>query len=346
MNTFEHVTVILAIVAGNMLSGQEVQLADPNPPPSAHHKEVFWNAMKLRLELTLDRTSYLRGETLWAYTAVWNPTTEPLEVFTPRSQTGLGLLHWADRFNTGTEGWEPATPDNFDQAEVNWEAPTITLGPGQRIEHRFIPHLFPCPGCERRFAVYGPTDELSPRYLLRYCCAGLPPTCAEAEYSVVDAAVVQVGSVKLKRTADVTDPATGETKHYPLYAYGMILQSGQTRYITLSRRTAGGADLPIGTNEKLGLLLNYVTPYDRLAEGASDAADLKIVEDAAENITVSWRQNFRTVDSLTCWDNRSAKVDKNRSTAPIMGGGGMCKVPLEYPPPYTPPPPPPPPEDM
>src|ERR1700753_344911 len=81
------------------------QDADSNPAPDARHQQIFVNGLQVKLNVTLDRQTYLPGESVWVTISATNPLTTGIEIFDPQISTGLDLDRWGDSEQTGTLHW-------------------------------------------------------------------------------------------------------------------------------------------------------------------------------------------------------------------------------------------------
>jgi hypothetical protein len=306
-------------ILGGLLRAQEIQLVDPNPAPNEQRKQIFENCRKIKLELALDRQEYLAGETMWVTLSAFNPLAQLIEVFDPLglAMAGLDLDKWGDREALGFEHWERAVPESLFVRYNAWDAPTVTFGPGQKLESRFV--LSRDADCPQRKESY-PADDppvKEGRYRLSYCYVNVFSSCSRVEFTIVEPVVAQSAFVKLKDTYTANDDETGQQKQYPLYLYGFVLASGGKRYIVLGRPPTGSPDIQPSSGGTLNSdILRGGGPYDRIAEAALDAANLALSEDASGNIRVRWDQEFSS--SPGCSPNPhkicTVTVSKDRTT--------------------------------
>ena len=277
-----------AVVLIGSARGQGVDMVDPNPPPSDHLRQVFWNGAKVKLEIALDREDYLSGEVVSVKYGAFNPNAESVEVFDPLVAAGFDLLKWADRFNSGVQGWEPCTSDSLSMVSVHWNAPTVTFGPGQRVEKQVVYSDRHCSQCVALGAADNPPNE-DGKYLLRYCYVERPDTCAKAEFTMAVPTVVASAHTESAEPLRVTGKASGQEKEYPRYFNALIVQSNARRYVVVSRIDAGEFDTQPGPAGKLDAgILGLVEPYDRVAEVSLAVNAIKLAADADDNLTVTW----------------------------------------------------------
>jgi hypothetical protein len=269
---------------------------------------VHENGARVTLHLVLDRQEYLAGEAAWVTRSVFNPNTEAVQVFDPWTAAGSGLLKWGTR----SADWEIATPDSFSMASVDWDAPTVTLGPGQTIERRSVLSSGDCPQCEEVPGVLAEPPDDEGRYMLDYCYWERTDNCASTEFSIVRPLVRQAASVKLNQVyqeVDEDDPTDVTT--YALYAIGLNLESAGRHYIVLGRSTCLKPDVLPG---RTGLSRpRCVAPYDRIAEVGADATALQLSADGDDNLTISWQENNTTTSY--CLDRARSYVQPCGSAA-------------------------------
>ncbi len=277
-----------SVVVAAMLSAWPPMAAQPTPP-NDHLGQVFENAGRLTLEVTLDRQEFLSGESVWVTWAVSNPTTEPLEVFDPQWQAGFNLLKWGHRIAPEMDQWEPCTPDSLGEQGVAWGSPTITLGPGQRVEIRSVFFGGECPGCE---AVIGASKPLpvAGRYIIDYCYVERGDNCAHAEFNIVEPLVRKSAFVRLNAVyRQPPEEGSDEVVESPLYANALLLDSGGKRYVVVARASDLSHEVRIGPAGKLDTAIRgLVEPYDRIAEVNPAVNAIRLTADDQDNLTVSW----------------------------------------------------------
>jgi len=269
-------------------AGQELDLADPNPPPNTHMSQVYRNGSKIKLEVALDRQDYLSGEVVLARFGAFNPDTKPVEVFDPLVAAGFEILKWSDRFNSGAENWEPFNDSLIDGLSIDWNAPTVTLGPGQRVERRVVFSDRACPQCVSLRPAGNPPNA-DGRYRLRYCFPQRFDACAETEFTLAVPTVVASTHIKRVEPLTVASKRTGKEKQYTRYFNALILESNGKRYVVVSRVHRGDFDVEPGPAGKLDAgVLALVEPYDRVAEVGHSVKTITLLGDDRDNLTVTW----------------------------------------------------------
>ncbi|HXN46484.1 MAG TPA: hypothetical protein VN893_07570 [Bryobacteraceae bacterium] len=278
----------MAVALLRPAAGQELDLADPNPPPDTHMSQVYRNGSKIKLEVALDRQDYLSGEVVLARFGAFNPDTKPVEVFDPLAAARFEILKWSDRFNSGAENWEPLDGRLIDALNMDWNAPTVTLGPGQRVERQVAFSDRACPQCISLRPAGNP-PAADGRYRLRYCFPQRFDACAETEFTVAVPTVVASAHVKRAEPLRVTNKRTGQEKQYTRYFNALILESSGRRYVGVSRVHRGDFDVEPGPTGKLDAgVLALVEPYDRVAEVGHSVKAINLVADDRGNLTVTW----------------------------------------------------------
>jgi len=243
--------------------------------------------MKAQLEIRLDRQEYLAGEPARATLSVFNPAPDSLLVLDPFDRRGgcLDLEVWrAEPDPPGLEWWSMSPSGGCE--EPNLGAPTITLGPGQRIEKTIPSEEFD------RTLPATPTSAGRYRIVFGYGRS----FCAHAEFTVVVPVFRGSAAVMLAEPGKMQYAKDGAVTQYSRYIQAFILENEGKRYIGLQRR-------PASFEPKLSVIpdrelnqggVHELGDYDRIAEAGMDASSLQLEADAQENITVTWNESGRT----------------------------------------------------
>jgi hypothetical protein len=278
-------TAVLLAAFGAFVPPAAAQSPDPNrprltPEQVATRSPLLAAVMKVQLEIRLDRQEYLAGESTRATLSAFNPTPEPLLVPDPFDRSYarcLDLEVWRDV--TGSQWWS-RSPEGGCEG-LNLGAPTVVLGPGQRIE-KTIPSA--------DFAWTLPPPAISAgRYRIVFGYG--PSFCARAEFTVVEPVFRGSAAVMLAEPNRVTNPRTGVETQYPRYIHAFLLEYDGKRYIGLARKERG-PDLYLNLDHALDNgSANQIRGFDRIAEAGMDANSLQLEADAQENIIVTWNES-------------------------------------------------------
>ena len=272
------------LIAGAALPaviGQEkaLVLGPQSLVPNAHVQQVHANTGLIRVEVTLDRDIYLRGEVMHLTMTVSNPTSETLEVFDPAA-TVWDFLHWGSRSLSPFANWEQLQGEPPSDQDPNWSASTVWLLPGQRIERQVI---------GRGPAVGDGALQQSDRFMVYYGYLDWLSHAGQAAFRVVQPRVVAASPVRLQNLKQQSDGSTGDVKETPRYTYGAVLEANQKRYIVVSRNWTSAPDLRLVTGAKLDTgIAGYLEPYDRVAEVSREVQSVSLEANSDDNVVVHW----------------------------------------------------------
>lgn len=267
-------------------------------PPDERRLRAFENGRRIRMEITLDRLEYLGGESMWADLVAFNPEAEPVEVFDPSSPEAAGMEFHG--WHPDQQAWVDTAPDPALSVPINWEAPIRTLGPGERVAQRFLVSYSRCPECGSFASILPP--YASGRYEAIYCYILSGIGCGRYEFTVLEPSFQALATVRFAEPYRDRNPNTGYEKTHPRYLQAAILDAGGKRYVVLSRGVSGESDLSL--RAPAHYIRNVMAPFDRIAEAAPDAANLRLAADAEENLTVTWTEGGQ---------DRSHCISKDRS---------------------------------
>jgi hypothetical protein len=261
---------------------------------------------EVHLELTTDRQEYLAGEAPRLTASVVNPISEALRVFDPFDMR-------AGEFGLDARSGEPGSLREWGSmlaephsAGVSVDAPTVELGPGQRIEKTLsFPFL--------RERLHLPLA--AGRYRWSFCYQTGASTCAYAEFTVVEPVYLGSAAVRLRTPYREIDPRDGKELQYPgVYMQAHLLEYQGKRYAVVARRPDNDPTVVHpGAGHKLDEGgANEIQGYDRVAEVGAGVTSLAIDDDADGNIVVSWQEpgQRRRAFRLSPDRNRIDEIDR------------------------------------
>jgi hypothetical protein len=314
MNTTCRLTAVLLAAFGAFVPPAAAQRADPNrqpltPEQVATRSPLLAAVMKVQLEIRLDRQEYLAGEAARATLSAFNPAPEPLlapDPFDRAYARCLDLEVWRD-----VPGWEWFSTSPEEGCEgLNLGAPTIMLGPGQRIE-KTIPSA--------DFAWKLPPPPISAgRYRLVFGYGR--SHCAHAEFTVVEPIFRGSAAIMLAELGSLQYAKDGPVTRYPRYIQAFILEYDGRRYIGLQRRPESfEPTLNLTPGRKLdGGRAQFLGAFDRIAEAGMDANSLQLEADAQENITVTWNESGQARSNCVSSDRTRIESCKASLVPPVQ----------------------------
>jgi hypothetical protein len=319
MNMTNRFSMLVLAVAGTVALPAAAQIMPPipsGPPPTpaqlAAFRQAYTASMKVQHEVTVDRQQYLAGEVVRATLSVFNPTSDSLVVFDP-FEVGAGCL----RLGVKLEGADPAGPWGGTSSEPTCEgldesAPTITLGPGERIEKTI-------PSAELAWKVH-PEPTSAGRYRLSFCYRNRAASCAHTEFTVVVPIFRGSAAVMLAEPGKMQYAKDGPVTQYSRYIQAFILECDGKRYIGLQRWPESFEPrLYLTQGRKLdGGRAQFLGAFDRIAEAGMDANSLQLEADAQENITVTWNESGQARSHCVSSDRTRIESCKASLVPPVQ----------------------------
>jgi len=291
--------VALAVLAAAAGAGQVV-ITPGQPGPDAHGQKVIANTERIKLEVTLDHDTYLRGEAMRITLAAWNPTNETLEVLDPFKETVPDFGQWGEGkgFPHPVLHYRELASEPPTELDVPWWGPTITMSPGQRIEKSEVDN-----GGSPGYADL----RKSNKFMLCYGYIGILGSCAQAPFEVEPTTVVYTTAAKFDTPERVTNPATSAVEEIPRFVHAMVLQADGKRYVVVSRRWTRGPEEYVHPGQELDIGgLGSITPYDRVAEVSMAVSAIRLEADQDDNVIVHWQDETGAPHAVL--------LDKGRTT--------------------------------
>lgn len=279
--------------------GQAVPL-DSNPPTDEHRRLILENTRKVKLGLAIEPIANFAGEAPRLTLSVRNPTNEPLQVLDPFAAASrrLELDQWGDTNKDGFNHWEPLESYGIQDLPIPWDAPTLTLAPGQKLERQTLWGADRCIVCAGFDSLGMPPSEPG-TYKLEYCAGGSGSPCAVVGFSI---------STPLERESATVQLPGPDAK----YAQSLIIQVRYQYFVVVVRPELEKKDqFQKKSGGSYGESI-WTTPIDRITQVTANARDLRMTADPVGTVRIEWQDDG--VAHAYCLDRARSSI---RSCDPI-----------------------------
>jgi hypothetical protein len=262
----------------------------PYNPPNQQQAKIGERSAKLKLNLSLDRLSYLVGEAARVTMRITNPTREHLEVFAPfiGRTTELWLYVWGDLDRFGMDHWNPLPLDYWAPMEASWMAPTIVMAPSQTMNRVLML------GGSGGFEPAGLPLPDPGRYRMSFCYFR-QGNCAGTEFVVAAAQLLTF-----------VDAANADGR----FLHALVLQrklGGQYIAVTLQERPSAAFETGPG-----GEIEPRMGPYIRVAEVAGPVSQLGLNVNPDNTLLVQWMESDKPKAICLSKDRSQIKACEGR----------------------------------